>query len=202
MPDWVEAPDDTTKKPLVENGTKTKKPLVDLINGLTSGFKALGEGAHALNQATVFFSMYLRWQQALVLGHSDLAKRVGLTTKQELQKQQTYLNQRPTSVQLTPKLAIQMGLLRPFNVTITPEEPGNLHPDLGRKYTTTCYYSLEVPWRGLMDDLVGTPLDIPYDFVGPSLGIPSDAHGIPPVKFRYLISEATEATGRKNTSFI
>lgn len=75
-----------------------------------------------------------------------------------------------------------MGLIRPFKVTLQPQDANKTHDKLGNRYHTTSFYSLNVPLMGLMESIQDQLIDIPGNQLG--------ATAAPPLK--YKITKAHE----------
>jgi hypothetical protein len=162
------------------------KLLASKLNHFIGEFTKIEASANALSEPLFFYSINL---PALVLSDTPLAKRLGFIPKDHLQTDPQYIDKEVSLRPVTPKIAVQMGLIRAFQVILQPIDPRNTHPTLGKKYQTLSYYSLNVSLLNLMDGL--------QDF---TLEISRESQEGPPLK--YKITKATEVRGKKNAALV
>jgi len=161
------------------------KGLVEEILHLQSYLKNLDNKVDAFNrhkQHNVFFSIHL---PTLILRNEKLATKLGFTTREQLQKE--HPNQDPIK-QITLQIAVQMGLIRSFKITLEPQDHAKPHPKLKNKYNATSYYSLNIPLMGLMESFQNLIVDVPLDPPGTSV--------------KYKILKATETRAKKNIAIV
>ena len=134
----------------------------------------LNDRSYRRNQAMLYFAIYLPTR---FLDHSNLAKRLGFLTREEVHKER--LNPEIPILPMTSRLAVEMGYVKRIEIILISEETGKVHPDYGNEYSTTEVYSRSFSFPDIRDELFDTTIDIPY---------PND----PKKHFRYRIAEITK----------